>query len=185
MTSWSWVAMLAVSTSCVACDSPADPIAQASSAPPAVSAKYESKSGGYSIAMPPGVIEKVDTYQTNFGPAVAKVAMSGDGTRSFMVGFSEYEAPIDKITERLEVARDGMLKKMTAVLEQSEPIVVGPKHEGIDITAKAEKAGRIRARFFVVERRLYQMVVLAGDEATEAAFFDSLELTWKPTFPGG
>jgi hypothetical protein len=88
----------------------------------------------------------------------------------------------EKIQTRLDGSRDGMVGSSGAVLTNETKITLEGKYPGREIQADIPKAkGMLRARFYLVDRKLYQVQAVGTKEWAKSAdvtkFLNSLVLT--------
>ncbi len=145
---------------------------------------YTSKEGRFSANMPGAPVET--TKQVNSDFQVTTVIAEGRHDSYFVVSFSdlpEKELKKGPIEKRLEHACKGAVEKSGGKLRGDEkPIKLDGKHPGREIVI--EKNGEIIAkmRIFLVDRRLYQVMVLgtgpifAPKEKDVGSFLDSFRL---------
>lgn len=131
--------------------------------------------GRFEVLLPAERKETRETQKTDFGDATVHLFMAGSGQAAFMVGYSEYPAAIVDPQARLEAARDGSLaKSKSKVVRSNEIDLEGAR--GIDVVGESPSMGAVRARYFIRENRLYQVVALGADDAVATAFLDSFKL---------
>jgi hypothetical protein len=105
---------------------------------------------------------------------------------AYMVGVSDMPIPEREserqIQNRLDGARDGAIRNVNGKLKSSSPITLNGKYPGREFTATITKPiqGQTRARIYLVNRRLYQVMLVGTDsyatspQATE--FLNSFQL---------
>ena len=110
------------------------------------------------------------------------------GDDTMVVAYSDLpiplNEPVEKVQDRLDGSRVGMLKNSNAVLVEEDKIQLAGGHPGREIRATlADQKGELRARFWLVGNRLYQVLVTGPPtftDSTEATtFLQSFELTKK------
>jgi hypothetical protein len=91
----------------------------------------------------------------------------------------------EEIQTRLDGARTGMVNNVKAELKSEKKITIArgtKKYPGREILADLpDQKGQLRARIFLVDKRLYQIMVVGNPDfaksANAAKFIDSLQLT--------
>jgi hypothetical protein len=101
---------------------------------------------------------------------------------AYAVAYADIPHSFGDLGSRMKVlldgAESGMVKNVNAKLLQSSDIKLAGKHTGREVKAELPNKGLILARIFVINRRLYQVVVtgtrewVASPDATK--FLDSL-----------
>ena len=119
-----------------------------------------------------GVDVKTYTVQENDGAYVVAVA-------EIPIPAGESAA---KIEARLDGARDGMVRNIHAKLKSSSRITLNGRYPGREVQATLpNKKGIVRAKIFIVDQRLYQVLVIGttswatSDDANR--FLNSFALT--------
>ncbi len=150
--------------------------------------EYSSPEGEFSVLMPGTPTKQIRSVQTASGPLDAHMFLVEHGGVAYMVAFSDY--PTMVIQDRpsqliLDGARDGAVANANGKL-LGESMVSLNGHQGreLDIEPMGGKV-TIRARIFLVDHRLYQVMVLtpkgkdfSGDVRK---FLDSFSL--RPELP--
>lgn len=91
--------------------------------------------------------------------------------------------PAEKIDERLDGAQAGVIKNVNGTLKDSKKVKLADKYAGRDFTATISKPmeGLIRARVYLVGKRLYQVMVMGTEDFVKSKdadqFFESFALT--------
>lgn len=142
------------------------------------------KDAGYSVALPGTPSEKKQQVKTATGilHVVMQVA-EGRGDTTYVVSHCDFPAADLKkadIDKRLDQARDGAIASARGKKRSEEPIKLAG-HPGRDITIEKDGEAVARMRIFVVNNRLYQVMVLGNGPALASketsAFLDSFRLT--------
>lgn len=145
---------------------------------------YTSKEGRFTVNMPG--MPKVTTKEVSNDLTVTTVVAEGRQDSYFVVSFSDFpEKDLKKgaVEKRLEQACKGALEKSEGKLRgEAKSITLDGKHPGREIVI--EKNGEIiaRMRIYLVDRRLYQVMVLgkgaifAPKEKDVGNFLDSFRL---------
>jgi hypothetical protein len=150
--------------------------------------KFSSSEGAFSVLMPGTPTEQIRTAKTSSGSIDAHMFLVEHSDVAYMVAYSDYPNPIvQEITPKLilDGARDGAVANTQGKLAR-ESIISLDGHQGREL--QIEPAGgkvTITGRIFLVDRRLYQMMVLTpqGKDLTENVnkFLDSFTL--QPQHP--
>jgi hypothetical protein len=103
-----------------------------------------------------------------------------------MVGVADLPIDADEpaaLTEqRLDGARDGAIGKVRGKLLKNQPIIMAGKYPGREFTASLSEPanGLVRARIWLVGKRLYQVMVIGTDtyagSTSSTDFLDSFRL---------
>jgi hypothetical protein len=122
--------------------------------------------------------------------AGAELTMFGVESKDGMYGIGVADLPIPdgetaaQIQDRLDGARDGAVRNINGTLTSSSSITLGKqKYPGREFhaTITKPKVGQVRARVYLVGKRVYQVIVMGTNEyatSKEAtAFLDSFRLT--------
>jgi hypothetical protein len=139
--------------------------------PPAGWQVYHSKEGGYTVWLPGAPMESSSevagaTRPRQIRQAILKDLLSG---LHFQVNYSDFGDIIFPDAEAaLDAARDGAVRKINASSLREERIKLGP-HPGRDlrIALPGGKGLVVRARFFLVGQRNYQLLVAGPAKAAE------------------
>jgi hypothetical protein len=104
----------------------------------------------------------------------------------YMVAFSDVpmgaNEPEAQIQSRLDGARDGMIRNVNGKLQSESKVTLQGKYPGRDVRADIpDKKGVLRCKFYLVDRRLYQVMVVGTpsfcDSSEANQFLDSLAVT--------
>ena len=146
--------------------------------------EFKSTKGQFSLQVPGTPKEQKETVKTQAGDIDLHLFLLEQKEIAYMVGYSDYPEPLIKQAEPeaiLDGARNGAVSNVNGKL-LSERAVSLEGHKGREIKVKTEK-GVIKARIFLVEARLYQLMTVTAKEKTFAEntkrFFDSFKLLKK------
>ncbi len=149
--------------------------------------EFASEPGGFAVAAPRALEEDVASVETAVGPIDIHTFTTTQGETAYIVAYSDY--PADLITQSdpqqvLNGSRDGAVQNVggTLVSEESIDLDGNPgKALVIDTTTDTGDAATVNARLYLVDNRLYQILVVVpkgGEESTSTeAFLDSFSLT--------
>lgn len=142
--------------------------------------EVSSKDGKFKAAMPAEPMEKKQVVKTATGQLTVKLLVAeGRDEAVFVVSYTDYpEAALKKgaVEKRLDQARDGAVSSSGGKLNTEQAIKIN-NHPGRHLTI--EKDGKIiaRMRIYLVNRRLYQVMVLGGAPNKDvSSFLSSFEL---------
>jgi hypothetical protein len=145
--------------------------------------EFKSAAGGFTAQMP-GNPKQQSQNIPGGGILTAYLVEERDG--AYMVGYSDIPiAPNEseaQLQNRLDGSRDGAVRNLNATVVRDVKIKLAGKHPGREIEANLpQNKGVMRARFYIVGSRMYQVMVL-GTRAwvgapTVTAFLDSFALT--------
>jgi len=126
-----------------------------------------SKEGRFSVLMPANPKEMKQEIPTAVGTIKVTMYLSDLGNQAYVVSFNDYPADLVKMTEpakMLESARGGVVGKGKLV---SEKKITLDKSPGLDFEYELPDGKGIgRARMYLVNERLYQMLFINGTEKT-------------------
>ena len=147
---------------------------------------FTSKEGRFTVQMPTPTMEKKQQITTATGTLnVTLIIAEGRLDSSFVVSYSDLpdkELTKGSVDKRLEQACKGAVESARGKLRGGEKPIKLDGHPGREI--EIEKDGKIvaRMRIFLVERRLYQVMVLGSGtifspkEKDVTTFLDSFRL---------
>ncbi|MBI1832244.1 MAG: hypothetical protein HYR84_12435 [Planctomycetes bacterium] len=148
---------------------------------------HEAPEGRFAVAMPSTPIKKEQQVKTAKGELRVTVWIAdGRLDSSFVVSYSDYPKADVKAGDeekRLDQACQGAVEKSRGKLRGDEkPIKLAGKHPGREITIEKDGETIARMRVYLVENRLYQVMVLgsgpifAAKEKDVGVFLDSFRL---------
>ena len=146
----------------------------------------QSKEGRFAVSMPSAPTTKKQAVKTANGDLTV-MSMIADGTKDsfFVVSYSDYgptelKGDADK---RLEQAWKGAVESARGKLRgDAKPIKLDDKHPGREICIEKKGAIVAKMRIYLVDNRLYQVMVLgngpffATGDKDVATFLDSFRL---------
>jgi hypothetical protein len=143
------------------------------------------KKDRFQVAMPAKPTEKNQRVKTAKEKLdVTLLIAEGRKDASFVVSHCDYADALVKkrdLERRLDQARDGAIESSGGKLrlEQMIELIDGDqRHLGRDLVIEKDGSVIARMRIFVVERRLYQVMVLGSPPTKDATvFLDSFRLT--------
>jgi hypothetical protein len=152
-----------------------------SSQPPS---EFKSETGGFSIATPYSLKETTQSVDTAAGKVETHMFRAEQGQEAWVVAYSELPVEIVQASDprgMLEASRDGAVANINGELVSDAPISLN-EYPGREFTASAQGLS-LRARMFLVENRLYQiMAVVPKDKENSKEiddFLQSFQLTGK------
>ncbi len=146
-------------------------------------AEFHSDAGRFKVLMP----GKPPVTELKTPAGIMHVVQVETKTGAYLAGW--IDLPLDaadtaeKAQARLDRARDGMIASIKGKLLREKKITLEDKHPGRDLLAdvSAPDQGRLRGRLFLVENRLYQVIVVGTRGFTESEeadrVLDSFALT--------
>ncbi len=144
--------------------------------------EFASAEGRFKVKMPGTPKEEM-----HFAGLVSmKVYSVQEENGAYAVAFADMPISMPEsaaqVQARLDGARDGMVKKANATLTSAHSISLRGTHPGREVNADlpAQK-GKLRARVYLVDKRLYQVMVVGTKSWTTSSdatkFLDSLVVT--------
>jgi hypothetical protein len=139
-----------------------------------------SKEGKFKAAMPGKTSEKKQQVKTATGQLnVTLVIADGRKDSNFVVSFTDYpEADLKKgaVKKRLDQARDGAVSSAGGKIKEERDVKL-KTHAGRHLVIEKDGDVIARMRLFLVDRRLYQVMVLGDAPAKDVeTFLSSFEL---------
>lgn len=148
-----------------------------------------SQAGNFELMIPLETKNTTKSVNTKMGPVTTNMitASTNGGKTAHLMMHVDYPAAADKMKAQtmLDNARDGAMKKGRKLVSEKQIELNG--FPGRSLVATGKERGqdvRFDTRVFLVNRRLYQMVVVSvGGEKldTTEQFFDSFKLLKYPT----
>ncbi|HEY8185032.1 MAG TPA: hypothetical protein VIF64_03125 [Pyrinomonadaceae bacterium] len=143
------------------------------------SAKFTSKEGAFSVALPETPKEKSQEISSKTGPSTLHTFLveRNEGRSFFLVGYSDYQVPLD-VKSSLEGVISGQVEGMKGKIT-SDKMVTLDGHPGRSVTIEAE-GNVFFSSVYIVGNRLYQ--IMYGMPQAEAMpsdareFFDSFRI---------
>jgi hypothetical protein len=126
--------------------------------------------------------------QTQSGPFGTTMTMYGVESRDGVYAVAIAALPIpagespEMLQNRLDGSRDGAIGNVGGKLQSSKSIMLNGKYPGCEFSATITKPkqGQIRAKIYLVEARLYQVMVMGSDSYATSSqandFLDSFQL---------
>jgi len=152
--------------------------------------EFRSKSGNFSVKAPAQLAEQPQTVDTSSGKTEAHTYLAESDGILYVAAYSVFSDEIisqGTTEEFLNNARDSMLASINGklVLETRKSLEDYPGRELVVDMKKADGTdGFMKARLYLVNNRLYQLMVIAGtvDASAETItqFLDSFKLIGSP-----
>jgi hypothetical protein len=139
------------------------------------------KDGRWSVKLPGTPTEEKVSTPTEVGTLEANLWMvSLPGNVAYAVSVMDYPNPIPKaqVEGKLDAARDGMVAKVKGKLASETKITLAGGFAGREARIQLGEMTLV-VRNYLVNRRLYQLMVILGPGADTATFFDSFKVV-KP-----
>jgi len=127
---------------------------------------FNSKEGNYEVQLPGTPRENRNSVKTSVGTVyvVLAVVPVNKGEGNYVVGFSELPEAVvkaDSEAKRLDNARDGAIASVKGKLK-SEKEVKLDGHSGRELDIEVGNGMLVRARFYAVNNRLYQVMAVGS-----------------------
>jgi hypothetical protein len=146
---------------------------------------FVSKEGKLSVSVPSKPLERTNKLKTAGGELEVHMFMIDQKDRAFIVSYTDYPAGSVDPDEKKTLAGvvDGNARAIKGRVASNEPITIGKKDypgRAISIEFGGAKKQIYRARVYLVDNRLYQVVALGPDEFTKSqaveAYFKSFAI---------
>ena len=143
---------------------------------------YRTTSGGFEVRFPDGKPPEVEDKPVTGGLTVRLFKVQF-GTSGYIVTFDDFNRTSTRTPQViLDGVKEGVLETTAGTVDHEEPLLL-EGHPGLDLTISATTSGiamRQRVHAYVVDGRLYQLIVVAptwsGANSREQDFFDSFRL---------
>jgi hypothetical protein len=156
---------------------------------PEVAQEFKSQEGGFSIMTPYALKETTQTVDTQIGKIEVHFFSADQSGESFVVVYSDYPSEVVKASDpekMLDGSRDGAIGNVKGELVSETHISLN-EYPGRDLTIRAQDENGqdlfMRGRIFLVENRLYQIMVIVtkGNESNSEIndFLQSFKLLSK------
>jgi hypothetical protein len=191
------IALCLVATVCVwvvafGLSAPLDAIPPSISAPVSIAdpiqasdwEEFTSTAGRFSVVMPGAPVEQTQVVETDAGAVDLYMYLVDKGTAAYIAGYADYPQELISQTDTqtlLQNARDGALANVGGSLMNERSISLDG-HAGLEIEVETSdpptQVAYLVARFYLVENRLYQTLVVTLNNASSDTerFLDSFVL---------
>ncbi|MBN1457745.1 MAG: hypothetical protein JW912_07835 [Sedimentisphaerales bacterium] len=137
---------------------------------------YQSSRGRFTVSFPGEPEEGVQTLTSHDGDFDLYMYNAGSKKISFAVAYVDYPDSVFKkrsVKEMLDGAVDGAVNNVGGkLIDEIEVEYEGYPGREIEVSIASEKA-IIRARIYLVDKRLYQLMVIGKeDQVTESRVYD-------------
>lgn len=143
-----------------------------------------SEEGNFQVLMPVETENRTNDVPTALGKVKSNMitAESKETGTAYVVMYSDYPAQVDKMNKQkmLDDGRNAAVKKRKLVSEKQIKIDGYPGRELVVNSKEGNTNLRFDMRMSMVNRRLYQMIVVSPDgkrPAMTSDFFDSFKIT--------
>lgn len=139
---------------------------------------------GYMVLLP--AKPSAHTRAVNLDGVQVQMTMTGAETDDVSFTVATAELPdAEQARRALQAMKTAMLRNVGASASQDKPVTVAGATEAAEVTATggADASGRPRlmaARFFVRERRVFQMVVLGRENGVSQEAIETFLTSFKP-----
>jgi hypothetical protein len=147
--------------------------------------EFASKEGRFKVLMPGTPKKEKAETESDFGKGVLHMNTVQAGKTMYGANYCDFPAKIKKVSLKqiLDSSRDGAVANLEGKLASEKDIKLG-KYTGREIRINVAGGKQLfRARVYLVEQRLYQVVVFGTREAATSKeadkFLDSFKLTEK------
>ena len=147
---------------------------------------YQSEAGRFKVRMPVGP-RKVDSKELATGKGKQSIAVTTEkvdvpGGAVFAVTYADYPKSFEEVAPKtiLDGVRDGLKGTDGKVTRDDETTLGTDKISGRDLRIEAGK-NVIRARVFLADNRLYQVMVTGGKDAVSTKFADEFLKSFEVT----
>jgi len=143
--------------------------------------EFTSKEGRFKVLMPDTPKQRENETESDFGKATLIMETVEHAGGMFGANYCDYPADIKKLSADrvLDSSRDGCVANLDGKLLSDKKIKLGG-HPGRDIQVEVDGKHIFRARVYLVEQRLYQVVVFGPKDLATSKdalkFLDSFEL---------
>jgi len=129
--------------------------------------KFTSKKGRFTVLIPGTPEQKALPAESDFGKGVLHMNQAEAGGTMYGANYSDFPAKIKKmpIKQLLDSSRDGAIANLKGKLAGEKDIKLG-KYFGREVQIEVSGGKRLFwARVFLVEQRLYQVVIFGTKKA--------------------
>jgi len=147
--------------------------------------EFVAKDGRFKISMPGTPKKRELETESDFGKGVLYMNVVEVGKTMYAANYCDFPAEVKKATlqQVYDSSRDGAVANMEGKLVSEKNVKLG-KHPGREIRINVAEGKRLfRVRVYLVEQRLYQVVVFGTPETATSKdadkFLDSFKLTEK------
>lgn len=145
---------------------------------------FTSESGKFSIAFPGDPKEQTQSVPTAVGDVALTMYTVDNGDSAYLAGFADYPSDMVAASDpetMLDGGRDGAINNIDGTLLTEKHITIsGNPGRELKVQSKDGK-NVLYGRFYLVDARLYQIMVVTSptglDQATIDSFLDSFTLT--------
>ena len=147
--------------------------------------EFASQKGRFKVLMPGTPKQEQAETESDFGKGVLHMNTAQAGKTMYGANYCDFPAKIKKVPLKqvLDSSRDGAVANLEGNLASEKDMKLG-KHPGREIRIGVAGGKRLfRARVYLVEQRLYQVVVFGTKKAATSKeadkFLDSFKLAEK------
>jgi hypothetical protein len=147
--------------------------------------EFASKEGRFKVLMPGTPTQKQLDTESDFGKGVLHMNTVQSGKTMYGANYCDFPAKIKEvpIKQVLDSSRDGAVANLEGKLASEQDLKLGD-HPGREIRIEVAGGKQLfRARVYLVEQRLYQVVVFGTKDAATSKeadkFLDSFQLADK------
>jgi len=147
----------------------------------------KSEDGGFEIQTPITLKEESQSTPTAAGNIMLHMYTGETNDRAYVVGYADYPAALVKMNDPqklLDGARDGNIGSFQGKIVEEKKITIDgfPGRElTVDARLKNTIDANMRARFYIVNNRLYQIMVIGEKGKISTTDMDSFLQSFKLT----
>jgi hypothetical protein len=134
--------------------------------------EFTCEPGNFAVSFPGKPEKETQTFNTPFGKMEQQVfGLEKDGSTAYLVSYIDFPGQSTDMIDRdqfLDAARDGMVEEYGARVTNETTIQLDYSYPGREVAFEGALGSRRfsgRSRIFLVEQRLYQLMIL-GEQAT-------------------
>lgn len=147
--------------------------------------EFASKPGGFKVLMPGTPKQKALETESDFGKGVLHMSAVEAGKGMYAANYTDFPEAVKKvpIKQLYDSSRDGVIANLDGKLASEKDIKLG-ENPGREILIDVAGGKQIfRVRVYLIEQRLYQVVVFGSPELAKSKdadkFLDSFQLAEK------
>jgi hypothetical protein len=147
--------------------------------------EFVSKEGRFKVLMPGAPKQDKAETESDFGKGLLHMNVAQAGMAIYGANYVDFPAEVKKapLKQVYDSSRDGAVANMAGKLASEKDVKLG-EYPGREIRIEVGEGKRLfRARVFLIEQRLYQVVVFGAPEVAASKdadkFLDSFKLAEK------
>ncbi len=147
--------------------------------------EFSSEAGGFSIMTPITLEEQTQPVDTAAGQIEMHLFMGDQGNTGYVIAYADYPPEIIAESDSqtlLEGVRDGAIGNVNGALVSEQAISING-YPGIEIVANVTndggEEGVLKAHVYIVNNRLYQVMIITQQGDTDTAEMDEFLQSFK------